>query len=64
MRPRALDDDDMFKAKAPLARVNAGGMPASVKKVRPPMARRDLGVSADCCSTEQCFARESVELSG
>lgn len=40
VRARALDDDDMFKAKAPAARFNAGGMPASLKKVRTPMAPR------------------------
>ena len=35
LQARALDDDDMFKAKAPLVRTNAGGMPASIKKVLP-----------------------------
>ena len=33
LKARALDDDDMFKAKAPAARANAGGMPATTKKV-------------------------------
>ena len=31
---RAMDDDDMFRAKLPVAAPGAGGIPASLKKVR------------------------------
>jgi hypothetical protein len=30
---RAMDDDDMFRAKLPMSAPGAGGIPASVKKV-------------------------------
>ena len=40
MRAQAMADDDMFQTKPPPVRANAGGMPATVKKVRVPPIRR------------------------